>query len=51
MMFEETAKKFENAKKQLKEEIKPDEAEIYNDVLSVKRDKRGSVRITKKKGE
>ena len=51
MMFEETAKKFESAKKQLKEEIKPDEAEIYNDVLSVKRDKRGSVRITKKKGE
>jgi len=51
MMFEETAKKFENAKKLLKEEIKPDEAEIYNDVLSVKRDKRGSVRITKKKGE
>ena len=51
MMFEETAKKFEKAKKQLKEEIKPDEAEIYNDVLSVKRDKRGSVRITKKKGE
>ena len=51
MMFEETAKKFESAKKLLKEEIKPDEAEIYNDVLSVKRDKRGSVRITKKKGE
>ena len=51
MMFEATAKKFEKAKKMLKEEIKPDEAEIYNDVLSVKRDKRGSVRITKKKGE
>ena len=51
MMFEETAKKFESAKKLLKEEIKPEEAEIYNDVLSVKRDKRGSVRITKKKGE
>ena len=51
MMFEETAKKFESAKKLLKEEIKPDESEVYNDVLSVKRDKRGSVRITKKKGE
>ena len=48
MMFEDTAKKFETAKKQLKEEIKPDEAEIYNDVLSIKRDKRGSIRITKK---
>jgi len=42
------AKKFEIAKKMLKEEIKPDEAEIYNDVLSIKRDKRGSIRITKK---
>ncbi len=42
---------FVNAKKHIKEEIKPDEAEIYNDVLSVKRDKRGSIRITKKKGE
>ena len=51
MMFEETAKKFESAKKLLKEEIKPDEAEIYNDRISVKRDKRGSIRITKKKGE
>ena len=51
MMFEETAKKFENAKKLLKEEIKPDESEVYNDVLSIKRDKRGSIRITKKKGE
>jgi len=42
------AKKFDIAKKMLKEEIKPDEAEIYNDVLSIKRDKRGSIRITKK---
>ena len=49
--LEASAKKFESAKKLLKEEIKPDEAEIYNDVLSVKRDKRGSIRITKKKGE
>ena len=48
MMFEETAKKFESAKKLLKEEIKPDESEVYNDVLSIKRDKRGSIRITKK---
>ena len=48
MAFEGTAKRFENAKKVLKEEIKPDEAEIYNDDLSIKRDKRGSIRITKK---
>ncbi len=40
--------KFVNAKKYLKEEIKPDESEIYNDLLSIKKDKRGSIRITKK---
>ena len=51
MELEESAKKFESAKKTLKEEIKPDEAEVYNDLLSIKRDKRGSIRITKKKGE
>ena len=51
LLHETTAKLFENAKKLLKEEIKPDEAEIYNDRISVKRDKRGSIRITKKKGE
>ena len=32
----------------LKAELKENESEIYNDKLSVKRDKRGSVRITKK---
>jgi len=48
---EEAYEKFVNAKKYLKEEIKPDEAEIYNDLLSIKRDKRGSIRIVKKKGE
>ena len=51
LLHEDTAKLFEKAKKQLKEEIKPDESEIYNDRISVKRDKRGSIRITKKKGE
>ena len=51
LLHEGTAKLFEKAKKLLKEEIKPDESEIYNDILSIKRDKRGSVRITKKKGE
>jgi hypothetical protein len=42
------AKKFDLAKKMLKEEIKTDESEIYNDLISVKKDKRGSIRITKK---
>ena len=51
LLHENTAKLFENAKKLLKEEIKPDESEIYNDRISVKRDKRGSIRIIKKKGE
>ena len=48
LLHEDTAKLFEKAKKLLKEEIKPDESEIYNDQISVKRDKRGSIRITKK---
>ena len=48
LLHEDTAKLFEKAKKQLKEEIKHDESEVYNDVLSIKRDKRGSIRITKK---
>ena len=48
LVHEDTAKIFEKAKKLLKEEIKPDEAEIYNDRIIVKRDKRGSIRITKK---
>jgi len=51
LLHEDTAKLFEKAKKLLKEEIKPDESEVYNDRISVKRDKRGSIRITKKKGE
>ena len=45
---ESYAKMFESAKKSLKEEIKPDESEVYNHLISVKRDKRGSIRITKK---
>lgn len=48
LLHEENAKIFENAKKELKAEIKDNESEIYNDKLSVKRDKRGSIRITKK---
>lgn len=48
LLHEENAKVFENAKKELKAELKDNESEIYNDKLSVKRDKRGSIRITKK---
>ena len=45
---EEAAKEFEQAKKDIKAEMKDNEAEIYNEFVSVKRDKRGSIRITKK---
>lgn len=45
---EDAAKTFEAAKKALREEIRPNEREVYNDLISVKRDKRGSVRVTKK---
>tara|TARA_R100000951_G_scaffold103284_2_gene95848 strand:- start:327 stop:1151 length:825 start_codon:yes stop_codon:yes gene_type:complete len=46
--YETANKLFEEAKKGLKAEIGDDEAEIYNDLICVKRDKRGSIRITKK---
>jgi len=45
---EDAAKLFEQAKKDIKAEIKDNEAEIYNEFVSVKKDKRGSIRITKK---
>jgi hypothetical protein len=45
---EDAAKTFEAAKKALKEEVRPNEREVYNDLISAKRDKRGSVRVTKK---
>lgn len=48
LLHEENAKVFEHAKKELKAEMKDNESEIYNDKLCVKRDKRGSIRITKK---
>ena len=48
LLYEDNAKAFENAKKELKAEMKDNESEIYNDKISVKRDKRGSIRITKK---
>ena len=49
----EQNKVFENAKKSLKEMVGPNEREVYCDFLTVKRDKRGSLRITKRndKGE
>ena len=36
---------FENAKKDLKAMVLPNEREVYCDQLSVKRDKRGALRI------
>jgi len=36
---------FENAKKDLKAMVLPSEREVYCDQLSVRRDKRGSLRI------
>tara|TARA_R100001460_G_scaffold5214_1_gene14595 strand:- start:2033 stop:2830 length:798 start_codon:yes stop_codon:yes gene_type:complete len=41
-------KQFETAKKNLKDMIAENEREVYCDQLSVKRDKRGSLRITKR---
>ena len=48
LLHEENAKIFENAKKEIKAEMNDNESEIYNEKISVKRDKRGSIRITKK---
>lgn len=39
---------FENAKKDLKQMVGDNEREVYNDQISVKRDKRGSLRITRR---
>lgn len=39
---------FENAKKDLKGMVAPNEREVYCDQLSLKRDKRGSLRITRR---
>jgi predicted phage-related endonuclease len=43
---EEAAKAFEAAKKDLKAMVGDNEREVYCDLLTVKRDKRGSLRIT-----
>jgi len=48
LQHEDAAKTFEAAKKALREQIRPNEREVYNDLIAVKRDKRGSVRVTKK---
>ena len=49
---EEAAKEFEQAKKDIKAELKDNESEVYTMsgpiTISAKRDKRGSIRITKK---
>mgnify|MGYP006232209243 FL=1 len=39
---------FDNAKKDLKQMVGDNEREVYNDQISVKRDKRGSLRITRR---
>ena len=46
---EEAAKSFETAKKDLKAMVSSDEREVYCDLLTIKRDKRGSLRITTRK--
>jgi hypothetical protein len=44
----ETNKTFENAKKDLKNMVGSNEREVYCDYLTVKRDRRGHLRITKR---
>ena len=39
---------YENAKKGLKEIIKPNEREVFNDFITVKRDKRGAVTVRRR---
>jgi hypothetical protein len=45
---EEQAKLFEASKKSLKDMVAQDEREVYCDLLTVKRAKNGSLRITKR---
>ena len=47
----EQDKVFQNAKKSLKEMVAPNEREVYCDFLTVRRDKRGALRISKTNGE
>ena len=44
--FEQPARQFERAKKELKEIVKPNERKVYTDKLIINRDKRGSLRFT-----
>jgi predicted phage-related endonuclease len=46
---EESAKAFDRAKKDLKAMVAHDEREVYSNLLTIKRDKRGSLRITARK--
>lgn len=46
---EAAARSFENAKKDLKNMVADNEREVYCDLLTIKRDKRGSLRITVRK--
>lgn len=43
---EQAAKAFESAKKDLKDMVADNEREVYCDLLTIKRDKRGALRIT-----
>ena len=43
-----SAETYENAKKGLKEIIKPNEREVYNDYITVKRNKRGAITIKRR---
>ena len=40
------ARDFDNAKKDLKAMVGPDEREVYSDILTIKRDKRGALRFS-----
>ena len=44
--FEQPARQFERAKKELKEIVKPNERKVYTDKLIINRDKRGALRFT-----
>jgi hypothetical protein len=44
--YSQQAKEHEAAKKELKSMVKDTEREVYCDLLTIKRDKRGACRIT-----
>lgn len=48
---EQNAKLFESAKSDLKAMVGDDEREVYCDLLTIKRDKRGSLRVTVKENQ